>query len=229
MSIDFSYAFSCTMPKHNEENATYLQKFTVAMFGDSGVGKTSVISRLVGTAFNVEHLPTVEDFHVKHLAYKNKTCELQIIDTSGTYEFPAMRRVDMEKADSVVLVYSMDRPESFTKIERYMDEIQEANNAAQSDKPVVVISNKSDLSHLSQPQFVDQRGLNISVGMYLAGKYGCHWFDCSAKLNENVEDIFHKILEYLFNNGNNKNKNGRARPPIRKISSLIQQKIKISR
>ena len=217
------------MAKHKEEKATYLQKFTIAVFGDSGVGKTSVISRLVGTAFNHEHLPTVEDFHVKHLAYKNKTCELQIIDTSGTYEFPAMRRVDMEKADSIVLVYSMDRPESFTKIERYMDEIKESNNATQSDKPVVVISNKSDLSHLSPPKFVDKRGFNISVGMYLEGKYGCHWFDCSAKLNENVEDIFQKVLEYLFDNGSTKSKNGRARPPIRKISSLIHQKIKISR
>lgn len=217
------------MPKNKEEKDTYLQKFTVAVLGDAGVGKTSLINRLVGINFNPEHLATVEDFHVKHLAYKNKTCELQIIDTSGTYEFPAMRRVDMEKADSVVLVYSMDRPESFAKLERYMEEIHEINLATDSAKPVVVISNKSDLSHLVQPKFVDKRGLNISVGMYLEGKYGCHWFDCSAKLNDNVEDTFYKVLEYLFNHGSQKGANNRQRPPVRKISSLIQRKIKISR
>lgn len=216
------------MPKDKEEKDNYLQKFTVAVFGDAGVGKTSLINRLVGVNFNPEHLPTVEDFHVKHLAFKNKTCELQIIDTSGTYEFPAMRRVDMEKADAVVLVYSMDHPESFVKLERYMEEIHECNAATDSEKPVVVISNKSDLSEFAQPKFMDKRGLNVSVGMYLEGRYGCHWFDASAKLNDNVEDTFYKVLEYLFNNSYPKQRNSR-RPPVRKISSLIQRKMKIAR
>ena len=216
------------MPKDKEdEKDNYLQKFTVAVFGDAGVGKTSLINRLLGINFNPEHLPTVEDFHVKHLAFKNKTCELQIIDTSGTYEFPAMRRVDMEKADAVVLVYSMDRPESFAKLERYMEEIHESNAATNSEKPVVIISNKSDLSDFAQPKFKDKRGLNISVGMYLENRYGCHWYDASAKLNDNVEDTFYKVLEYLFNNGYSTRRNGRTSP--RKISSMIQRKMKISR
>lgn len=216
------------MPKSKEEeNDNYLQKFTVAVFGDAGVGKTSLINRLVGIKFNPEHLPTVEDFHVKHLAFKNKTCELQIIDTSGTYEFPAMRRVDMEKADAVVLVYSMDRPESFAKLDRYMEEIHESKAATNTEKPVVVISNKSDLSNLTQPKFKDKRGLNVSVGMYLESKYGCHWFDASAKLNDNVEDTFFKVLEYLFNNIYSATR-GRSSQP-RKISNLIPRKMKISR
>lgn len=217
------------MPKdREEENESYLQKFTVAVFGDAGVGKTSLINRLVGLQFNPEHLPTVEDFHVKHLAYKNKTCELQIIDTSGTYEFPAMRRVNMDKSDAVILVYSLDRPESFVKLERYFDEIKESNAASISDKPVVVISNKSDLSDFVQPKFKDKRGLNVSVGMHLESRFGCHWFDASAKLNDNVEETFYKVLEYLFNNTCPKLlRNGRSQP--RKISSLIQRKMKISR
>lgn len=216
------------MPKDKEdENESYLQKFTVAVFGDAGVGKTSLINRLVGLKFNPEHQPTVEDFHVKHLAFKNKTCELQIIDTSGTYEFPAMRRVDMEKADAVILVYSMDRPESFAKLDRYMEEIHENNAAGNSEKPVVVISNKSDLSDLVQPKFKDKRGLNVSVGMHLESRFGCHWFDASAKLNDNVEDTFYKVLEYLFNNTYPKLRNGRSQP--RKISNLIPRKMKISR
>jgi len=84
------------------EQEKYLQKLTVAVFGYSGVGKTSLVNRFLGIKFNSEHVPTAEDFHVKHVAFKNKTCELQIIDTSGTYEFPAMRLVDMEKTDALV-------------------------------------------------------------------------------------------------------------------------------
>ena len=99
------------------EQEKYLQKLTVAIFGDSGLGETSLVNRFLGIKFNPEHVPTVEDFHVKHVAFKNKTCELQIIDTSVTCEFPAMRRVDMEKADALVLVYlySIDAWTKFAK------------------------------------------------------------------------------------------------------------------
>lgn len=220
-----------TMPKEKEEKdneqENYLQKFTVAVFGDSAVGKTSLINRLVGIDFNLEHEPTVEDFHVKHLAFKNKKCELQIIDTSGTYEFPAMRRVDMEKSDAVLLVYSMDRPESFSKLERYLEEVRDCNVATKDfDKPIIVVSNKTDLPHLTEPKFLDKRGLNVSVGMHLEAKYGCHWFDTSAKLGDNVEDTFYKVLDYLFKKCA---KEKAYRAPPRKISSLIQRKMKVSR
>lgn len=221
------------MPKDKDEREkengkdNYLQKFTVAVFGDSAVGKTSLINRLVGIKFNPEHVPTVEDFHVKHLAFKNKTCELQIIDTSGTYEFPAMRRVDMEKADAVVLVYSMDRPESFTKLERYMGEIRESIAATKdSEKPIMVVSNKTDLPDLVEPRFMDKRGLNVSVGLHLEVKYGCHWIDASAKLGDNVEDTFYKVLEHLFNRCAKKVNH---RQPARRISSILQRRMKVSR
>lgn len=219
------------MPKAKEgkenERDNYLQKFTVAVFGDSGVGKTSLINRLLEIEFNPDHVPTVEDFHVKHLAFKNKTCELQIIDTSGTYQFPAMRRVDMDKADAVVLVYSMDRPESFTKLERYMEEIHESKTATKDfEKPIIVVSNKSDLPDLNEPKFIDQRGLNTSVGMHLAAKYGCHWFKASAKLGDNVEDAFYKVLDCLFKA---LAKEKRPKGPPKRISSLLQRRMKVSR
>lgn len=215
------------MPKEknthkSKEQNNYLQKFTVAVFGDSGVGKTSLINRLVGMKFNPEHLPTIEDFHVKHLAFKNKTCELQIIDTSGTYEFPAMRRVDMEKADALVVVYSMDRPDSFRKLERYMEEIRESRNNSKRDcvKPVVVVSNKTDLPNLTEPKFIDKRGLNISVGLHLNEKYGCHWLDASAKSGDNVQEAFYKVLEYLVTSCSKEKNNSSGK----KIEFLITKK-----
>jgi len=52
----------------------------------------------------------------------------------------------------------MDRPDSFTRLERYMDEIRESNHDAatedckkkkQKKKTVVVVSNKTDLPNLT--------------------------------------------------------------------------------
>ena len=109
----------------SSEPTVYFKKFTIAVFGDSGVGKSSIVRRLlVSDDYNAEHEPTVEEFYVKQMTHRNKAYELHIIDTSGTYEFPAMRRIAIEKADAIVLVYSLDKPYSFTKLERYMEKLR---------------------------------------------------------------------------------------------------------
>lgn len=176
----------------------YFKKFTIAVFGDSGVGKSSIVRRLLASdEYITEHEPTVEDFYVKQLTHRNKAYELHIIDTSGTYEFPAMRRIAMEKADASVLVYSLDKPHSFTKLERYMDEITKCCDDRMRKMPVIIVSNKSDLPNLSEPTFYNSYGLKTSACVYLEGKWKCLWLASSAKFNLNVDTIFHKLLDKL--------------------------------
>lgn len=185
-------------PGESSEPTVYFKKFTIAVFGDSGVGKSSIVRRLlVSDDYNTEHEPTVEEFYVKQMTHRNKAYELHIIDTSGTYEFPAMRRIAMEKADAIVLVYSLDKPYSFTKLERYMEEIMRCCEDRNRKIPVIIVSNKSDLPNLSEPTFYNSYGLKISSCVYLEGKWKCLWLATSAKFNLNVDTIFHKLLDKL--------------------------------
>ena len=184
--------------KSSTEQAGYHMKFTVAVFGDSGVGKSSIIRDLVGEGYMQEHIPTVEEFYVEQIIYKNKVYEFDIIDTTGTYEFPAMRRVAIQKADAAVLVYSLDKPESFTKLEQYMTEIQKCCDDSNRRSPVIIIvSNKADLPNLSEPTFFDARGLKISACDYLESKWKCQWLATSARFNLNIAAIFHKLLDRM--------------------------------
>ena len=175
----------------------YLKKFTVVVFGDSGVGKSSIIRHLLGEEYINEHLPTVEEFYVKQITHKNKACELHIIDTSGTYEFPAMRRIAILKADAAVLVYSLDKPASFTKLDRYMEEIESCCADSNRNIPVIIVSNKSDIPNLSEPTFRNAHGLKTSACVYLEGKWRCQWLATSVKFKLNVDAIFFKILDKL--------------------------------
>ena len=185
-------------PDESSEPTVYFKKFTIAVFGDSGVGKSSIVRRLlVSDDYNTEHEPTVEEFYVKQMTHRNKAYELHIIDTSGTYEFPAMRRIAMEKADAIVLVYSLDKPYSFTKLERYMEEITRCCEDRNRKIPVIIMSNKSDLPNLSEPTFYNSYGLKISSCVYLEGKWKCLWLATSAKFNLNVDTMFHKLLDKL--------------------------------
>ena len=175
----------------------YFKKFTLVIFGDSGVGKSSIVRHLVGEEYNHEHVPTVEEFYVKPINHRNKAYELHIIDTSGTYEFPAMRRLAIQKADAAVLVYSLDKPESFTKLERYMEEIESCCADRNRKIPVIIVSNKSDLPNLSEPTFRNSNGVKMSACAYLESKWKCQWLATSAKFKLNVEAIFLQLLDKL--------------------------------
>ncbi|KAL9975152.1 hypothetical protein ACROYT_G012276 [Oculina patagonica] len=181
----------------SHEQVGYFKEFTVVVFGDSGVGKSSIIRQLVGEEYMHDHVPTVEEFYVKQLNHKNKACELHIIDTSGTYEFPAMRRIAIQKADAAVLVYSVDKPESFTKLDRYMEEIESCYADSNRKLPVIIVSNKSDIPNLSEPTFYTPHGIKISACAYLETKWKCQWLATSAKFRLNVEAIFFKLLDKL--------------------------------
>ncbi|XP_078356239.1 GTP-binding protein Di-Ras2-like [Oculina patagonica] len=203
---------------HLEETGTsdqpvYFKRYTLAIFGDSGVGKSSIVRHLVGEAYNHEHVPTVEEFYVKPITHRNKAYELHIIDTSGTYEFPAMRRIAIQKADAAIVVYSLDKPESFIKLDRYMEEIENCCADRNRKIPVIVVSNKSDIPNLSEPTFNNAYGLKISACVHLEGKWRCQWLATSAKFNLNIEAIFHKLLDKL-----NPDKN-----LVRKKGSILRQ------
>ena len=179
---------------------TYLRKFTVAVFGDSGVGKSSIVRNLIGEGYKQEHIPTVEDFYVKQMTHRNKAYEIHIIDTSGTYEFPAMRRVAIQKADAAVLVYSLDKLDSFKKLERYMEEIESCYNDRNNNNrmiPIIIVSNKVDLPKFAEPTFFNARGLKVSTSDYVESKWKCQWFTTSARFNLNVAAIFRKLLDIL--------------------------------
>lgn len=175
----------------------YFKKFTIAVFGDSGVGKSSIVRLLVGEEHITKHEPTVEDFYVKYITHRNKAYEVHIIDTSGTYEFPAMRRIALEKADAAVLVYSLDKPNSFSKLDRYMEEITKCCDDRDRKIPLIVVSNKSDLPNLTEPTFYNSNGLRISSCVHVEGKWKCLWLAASAKFNLNVDTIFNKLLDKL--------------------------------
>ncbi|XP_068678387.1 GTP-binding protein Di-Ras2-like [Montipora foliosa] len=173
-------------------------KFTVAVFGDSGVGKSSIVRSFVNQSSIQEHMPTVEEFYVTQINHGKRDYELHIIDTSGTYEFPAMRKVAIHKADAAILVYSLDRPNSFKKLERYMEEIQSCFRERNRKIPVMIVSNKADLPNLSEPTFLDdKKGLEITSREYIESTWECQWLASSARFNLNVATIFHKLLEKL--------------------------------
>jgi len=117
--------------------------YKAVVMGSARVGKTSLISQFMCTGFNGRYRPTVEDMHTVELDCNGLDLRLDILDTGGSYAFPAMRALAIKGADGFLLVCSADDPSSLEEVEHVRSQILEVKG--KSFVPIVVVLNKTDL------------------------------------------------------------------------------------
>ena len=170
-----------------------------------------------------EYHPTVEEYYSELVGYKQKIFQINIIENSGSYEFPAMRRLAIEKADAFLLVFSADNPASMLKLKRYIDEISEAGK---SHKSITVVSNKyiGNCDCVTGEKIIERHGLMVTGRQFVETEWGFNWKEVSALDNTKVIDIFYSLLDQEIYE-----QEERQKRPLRKISSFMAKtKNKIS-
>lgn len=78
---------------------------------------------------------------------------LDILDTSGSYEFPAMRALSMSSADAFVLVYTVTDASTFEEVRALRNQIYEIKGT--THVPIVVVGNKIDLTGDREVSIID--------------------------------------------------------------------------
>ena len=77
------------MSTRADEEYDYL--FKVVLIGDSGVGKSNLLSRFTRNAFNLESKSTIGvEFATKSIQTEGKTIKAQIWDTAGQERYRAI-------------------------------------------------------------------------------------------------------------------------------------------
>lgn len=170
------------------KDSTAEYSFNIVFMGHAKVGKTSIINNFLFGKFPAEHEPTVEEMYKADFEFSGGRLVLNILDTSGSYSFPAMRRLAISRADAFVLVYAVDDEESFEEIKRLQEEIV-AQRAAHSKKvpPVLIVGNKNDLLDVVSDTENDLENSSCK-----------NFHKVSAKNDsDSVESIFTLLLEKL--------------------------------
>ncbi|XP_045211118.2 ras-related protein Rap-2a-like [Mercenaria mercenaria] len=159
--------------------------YRVVVMGTAGVGKSSIISQFMHNKFPETHKETVDELHRHKMKFNTMSVEIDILDTSGSNEFPAMRRLAMATGDAFILVYAVDNHESFETVKRLRDEIKEYNH--KDHYSIVVVANKTDLEE-TEPVI---QTVNESV---VCIDWEEKFVFTSAKTGVNVEIVF-QLLE----------------------------------
>ncbi|KAK9685346.1 Ras family, partial [Popillia japonica] len=157
----------------------------IVMMGAAKVGKSSLITQFLYGTFSLKYKRTVEEMHHGQFNVAGVNLTLDILDTSGAYEFPAMRALSISSADAFILVYDVTNSGSFEEARALRDQIHETKGG--TAVPIVVVGNKIDLAGNRE---VDTATTESVVTLDWENGF----VETSAKENINVSQVFKELL-----------------------------------
>mmetsp|Transcript_94503 Transcript_94503/g.130185 ORF Transcript_94503/g.130185 Transcript_94503/m.130185 type:complete len:147 (+) Transcript_94503:48-488(+) len=126
-------------------NDNYDNLFKIVLVGDSGVGKTQLLSRFSRNEFTLESKTTIGvEFCTKTITNEDgKVIKAQIWDTAGQDRYRSVASAYYKGAVGALLVYDITKTESYENVSKWMEEIEK--NGSESIV-LMLIGNKSDLA-----------------------------------------------------------------------------------
>uniref|UniRef100_T1JY24 GTP-binding protein Rhes n=1 Tax=Tetranychus urticae TaxID=32264 RepID=T1JY24_TETUR len=169
---------------HSEGKGNFHIKIVV--LGSPRVGKTAIVSQFLYSHFPESYIATVDQLHRAEYEVKGfGPLILDILDTSGSHEFPVMKKLAIESADAFLLVFSLTDSESFEEVRRLRDEIIATKKFKLP--PIVVAANKCDLDSMR----VIKRELTETI-VTIDWENG--YVESSAKDDFNINTIFQQLM-----------------------------------
>ncbi|PSN33182.1 hypothetical protein C0J52_27391 [Blattella germanica] len=165
------------------------QKHRVVVMGSARVGKSSIISQFLYDKFSPRYRETVEELHRGEYELQDgASLTLDILDTSGAFQFPAMRALSISTADAFILVYALDDSETWEEVRRLRDQAY-YRNVRGLRVPIVVVGNKLDLAEDGKRAVPREVAETISLF-----DWECGYVECSAKTDHRIIDVFKELL-----------------------------------
>ena len=172
-----------------DEAIKYDLTFKMIIIGDSGVGKSSLTLKATKNKFDDFYNATVGfEFYTFNVKIDDKIIKLQIWDTCGQEIYRSLISSFYKNAVIAMIVYSIDREESFKHLEYWINEIK--NNSNPTTR-IILIGNKVDLEEKRQVSKEDGEKLALEHGI-------CDYYETSAKTGFNSQLIFVQSCKILY-------------------------------
>ncbi|GMH46510.1 hypothetical protein TrRE_jg4153 [Triparma retinervis] len=167
------------------------------MLGDSGVGKTSLMSRWTEDTFNDNMIGTLGvDFKMKQIMIEGASVQVQVWDTAGQERFRKITRAYYKNAHGIILVYDTVSRETFENISYWMESIQENSG---DGVQVAVVGNKIDLRASAPPD--SKEVVSTEEATSILDSHGdgdaISFFEASAKNRTGVDSAFIDVISKI--------------------------------
>ena len=165
--------------------------FKLILVGDSGVGKSNVLSRFVSNEYNDDSKATIGvEFGVKSLIVNDSNIKLQLWDTAGQERFRAITTSYYRGSDGALVVFDVTNENTFINVEKWISEMY--NIIDKRKLSVIIIGNKTDMDK--------ERIVSRERAEQLCKKYNFEYMEASAKNNDNIDNVFLTLAEQIYEN-----------------------------
>jgi small GTP-binding protein len=158
------------------------------LVGDSGVGKTNLLSQFARNRFNPESKTTIGvEFATKTLNVDGKVVKAQIWDTAGQERYRAITSSYYKGAVGALILYDITSSVSFASVPRWLEELR---NLAEPSILIMLVGNKLDR--------VEARSVATEEGKNFADRESLLFLETSAKESTNVEQAFSQVITEII-------------------------------
>ena len=186
------------------ESEQYDKSIKVIILGDSYVGKSSLINRLINNKF-VDLSSTLSiEYHTYIVSLNDYILRMQLWDTAGQEKFNSIVSNYYKGTDVAIFLYSIDKEESFQNVEKWVKNLKQNNENSLN----VLIGNKKDrekeeggrvVTYERAEKFAEEN--NFFSFREITCKVG------DEDEVKNISEIFDEIAKYFYDKSKeNKNK-----------------------
>lgn len=159
--------------------------YKIIIIGDSGVGKSNILSMYLRNEFKQDSKSTVGvEFGAKKLTINNTTIKAQIWDTAGQERYRSITSTYYKGSKGCFIVYDITQNSTFESVDRWYNEMKKT---ADPNISIILVGNKCDLD--------SQRQVSKEAGEEKAKTLNMPFFETSALANIQIEKVFNSMIE----------------------------------
>ena len=160
----------------------------VIIIGDSGVGKTNIMSKFLKNKFMEESKATVGvEFGSKLFDLNGHKIKAQIWDTAGQEKYKSITGAYFKGSKGALIVYDITQKNTFESLEKWVNDLKSAGDPKIT---IILIGNKSDLE--------ENRQVSKEQGEEKAKSFGCAFLETSALSGDNIDKAFNMMVKEIF-------------------------------
>ncbi len=158
--------------------------YKIVVVGDSGVGKSNLLTRFVQNQFNQESRATVGvELSTKTYKINEKIIKIHLWDTAGQERYKSITSAYYRGAKGAMIVYDITRPETFNNIDKWYNEITELGD---KNMVMMIAGNKADK--------INSRKVDIKIAQEKSNILGLPIMETSAFNSQNVDAAFRMLI-----------------------------------
>ncbi|TFG02163.1 MAG: GTP-binding protein, partial [Promethearchaeota archaeon] len=121
-------------------------KFKICIFGDGGVGKTTLVNRyLTGVFHNSYRITIGADFYVKRIKVASNKVTLQIWDFAGEDRFKFILPTYITGSSACIFMFDITRYSSIKNLNDWMEVFNKGAKNEPNEIPLMMVGGKLDL------------------------------------------------------------------------------------